>query len=109
MRWCVVWKLVNCPAILSLPNGSCCWCVEICLALDVSTNGALARRRTLQGRIHDAAHGILHRTGRNASAERLFIEIRSYLLKASDARLIVDSQNHIRSTLAWCELSPRPD
>jgi hypothetical protein len=71
------------------------------LAIDVSAAGALARRRALQDRLRSVAHGTVDGAGHHTSSERLHREIRSYLLKASDQRLLAELPTDIRRLLLF--------
>ena len=68
------------------------------LAVDVSATGALGRARRLQERILAAGHPTMRRN-RDPTAEALHREIRTYLLKASDQRLIKESPVDVRRLL----------
>jgi hypothetical protein len=75
------------------------------LAVDVSLEGAVRRRVALQDRLWTAAHTSLQRTGQNASGKQLYFDIRSYLLKASDQRLLCEAPRDVRRLI----LSSGPD
>ncbi len=72
------------------------------MALDVSAGGALGGRLSLQDRVREASHAIFA-AGKSASAFQA--DIRSYLFRASDLRLIVESQEQIRKLVV---MSPPP-
>lgn len=55
----------------------------------------------LQSRLLEAAHTTLRRSGRDATGERLHREIRSYLLRASDQRLLLEAPEVIRRQLLF--------
>ena len=69
--------------------------------VDVSSAGAERRRVALQERLWGAAHPTCRRTGKNASGQQLYREIRSYLIKASDRRLLLESPDVIRKYLRY--------
>jgi hypothetical protein len=71
------------------------------LPVDVSPAGALARRKDLQDRLRNAAHGAVDGTGNHASSKQLHREIRSYLIKASDQRLLGESPTDIHRLLLF--------
>jgi hypothetical protein len=52
-----------------------------------------------QDRLWEAAHPTFRRTGRNASGKQLYRDILSYLLKASDLRLLLEPPEVIRKHL----------
>lgn len=64
----------------------------------MSSAGALRRRVELQDRLLQAAH---RRIERSDSARQLHHEIRSYLLKASDQRLLLEAPATIRRNLLF--------
>lgn len=76
-------------------NGSPYWAVEISLAVDVTTAGALRRRLRLQERLAASAHPVFRGASAADSAKRLYRDIRTYLIKASDERIICDSPRQI--------------
>lgn len=63
------------------------------MALDVSAAAALGRRLALQERVNQAGHSVFVS---NESAAQLQSNIRKYLQKASDRRIIVEGQDAIR-------------
>jgi hypothetical protein len=71
------------------------------LSIDVSFAGALRRRVDLQSRLLGAAHSALRRSGRDATGEQLYREIRGYLLKASDQRLVREAPQVVRKQLLF--------
>lgn len=71
------------------------------LAIDVSSAGALRRRVELQDRLWRAAHSTLDLTGNHASGKHLHRAIQSYLLKASDQKLVVEAPVAIHKTLLF--------
>src|SRR5580700_4179847 len=85
----------------SLRSGSCCLGRGIFLAIDVSPEGALTRRRELQDRLWSAAHTAVKGTRSHASTKELHREIRSYLIKASDQRLLGEAQTDIHQLLLF--------
>jgi hypothetical protein len=78
--------------------------VEISLALDVSQEGARDRLHRLQARLALASHPIFVSRG---SSDDLFAQIRHYLNRASDQKLIDDSPREIRVKLVMSD--PAPD
>jgi len=87
-------------------NGSLFWGEEIFLATDVSRQAAIARGIELQQRLEASSHPVLRRTGTKAKAKTLFREIQSYLLNASDQKLIQEPPHEIYSQL---RLTPLKD
>jgi hypothetical protein len=77
--------------------------VEICLTLDVSQEGARARLHKLQTRLSEACHPVFASSG---TSQNLFIEIRRYLSRASDQRLLTDSLQDIRRKLVISNPDP---
>ncbi|XXT14444.1 hypothetical protein WME94_29775 [Sorangium sp. So ce429] len=71
------------------------------MAVDVSSAGALRRRVDLQARLWQAAHTACHGTGKDASGRQLHHDIRSYLLKASDQRILREPPAVIRKHLCF--------
>ncbi len=68
---------------------------------DVSPAGALARRKDLQDRLRNAAHRVVDGTRNHASSKQLHRDIRSYLIKASDQRLVGESRPDIHRLLLF--------
>jgi hypothetical protein len=71
------------------------------LPIDVSSARALTRRKDLQDRLRSVAHGAVHGTGNHVSGKQLHREIRAYLIKASDRRLLGESQADIYKLLLF--------
>lgn len=68
------------------------------MAIEVSQTAALRRRVDLQERLWQASH---RRVGKSVSAIQLYREIRGYLIKASDQKLINESQKSIHQALLF--------
>jgi len=75
------------------------------LGTDVSRDAALVRGVELQLRIQASAHSTFRRTGARARAVALYREMQSYLIKASDRKLIKEPHHEIYSLLKLTELS----
>ncbi|WP_437590076.1 hypothetical protein [Sorangium sp. So ce1000] len=73
------------------------------MAVDVSSAGALRRRVDLQRRLREGAHACFHCARKKASAKQLYRDILSYLLKASDQRLLREAPDVIRKHLGYLE------
>ncbi|WP_437475639.1 hypothetical protein WME75_23760 [Sorangium sp. So ce1014] len=71
------------------------------MAVDVSPAGALQRRVDLQARLWQAAHTTCRGTGKDACGRQLHRDILSYLLKASDQRILRESPDVIRKHLRF--------
>lgn len=71
------------------------------LGLDVSAHGAKARSIDLQARLRKAAHSTFDREGNHASGKQLYLEIRKYLIRASDQRLLREGQEAIHQNLLF--------
>jgi hypothetical protein len=71
------------------------------LAPDVSLRGALQRRLAFQERGREAGHHVVAGGGLATTAKELSNEIRSYLLKASDLKLIRQSPDDVRRLLVF--------
>lgn len=76
------------------------------MALDVRNAGATRRHIDLQERLWEARHPSMRAEPRAASARALFMEIRSYLLKAVDLGLLDGGQAGVYEKL---KLAPRQD
>ena len=72
------------------------------LATDVSSAGALARRKELQARLWGGAHRAVKGTRNHASGKGLHREILTYLINASDQRLLAEAQTQLYK-LVQCE------
>jgi hypothetical protein len=67
----------------------------------VSAAGALARRKKLQDQLRGVAHATVDGAGYHTTSERLYREIRSYLFKASDQRILGEAPEIIRRRLLF--------
>lgn len=71
------------------------------MGLDVSAAAAAGRSIALQERLRQAADSTFDREGNGALGKQLYREIRNYLIKASDQRLLQDGQEAIYKNLLF--------
>lgn len=73
------------------------------MGIDVSAAGWMQRGAELQNRLLHSSHPVLRSCGQRSKPVDMFSGIRSYLIKASDCKLISESQMIIRRDLKFVE------